>query len=189
MYSKFNSRTSQFDFMENEFIFSIDSSRQRLIDLNEERILSEEINLVEREINALQFKKSFLTENLCVKHFDKPHGLRQFIGVSNSNKVHFEKSCKNLSQLDKNIELLYKEYTFLSNLTKLRFVLEKSGETQLINNSPEVICYFLKKDNKKYKISIAEFDLREDRLKTAEIFWRHMSVLYVSEEELKNSNY
>ena len=184
MYKKCN--IGELDFMENEYIFSIDSAKNSLIDLNEEKILSEEIILLEKEINALQSERNFHIENIAVKYFHKPQRIREFIEISNYNKIHFENSCKSLSKSNKNIELLYKEYTFLSNLTKLRFAIEKSGETQSINNSTEVICYFLKKDGKRYKISVAQFDLREDRLKTAEIFWRNMSLLYCLDDHFRN---
>jgi hypothetical protein len=170
----------------------------KLASLEEENLLLNEIDLIESKINErlkishkLSFnacstinKKQILSSNSSTS-FNKNESTKsrlkqiptpkEFFDLVNLNRSRFEKICKKISHTCSQVEVLFKEYTFLTNLTKMRFVKFHT------NQSSKLLCYFSRKEERKnkIKISVAEFELTEDnRLQTSELFWKNVLVLY-----------
>ncbi len=175
--------------------FSIDSNK--LFNLEEESLLLNEINHIEIKINHL-FKNSSTSTSTSTSAsnkkkpsenystlFNKSESKdtsikytptsKEFFNLINSNKSKFEKNCKRISRSEPHIIVLFKEYTFLSNLTKMRFI---NFHKFTKNKTSKLLCYFAKKEERRFKISIAEFDLNQEKLQTSELFWKNVAFLY-----------
>ena len=171
----------------------------KLVSLEEEILLLNEVDIIENkiyerlknshgfpfdasssnrrnQISSINSSNSFNEQESKKSRSKRIPTPKEFFDLVNLNRSRFEKICKRISHSSSQVEVLFKEYTFLTNLTKMRFI-----KVPKINPS-KLLCFFSKKEEKKQakiKILIAEFDLSEEnRLQTAELFWKNVSLLY-----------
>jgi hypothetical protein len=114
--------------------------------------------------------------------------VRDILKLRELNKKLFDTILASKAKQNLKIEILFKEFSFLSNLTKIRIV---NFDDIITNKDNKVRGYFIKYNQEKStysnsksnlknfsKILYIEFDLNDEQLINANIFWKNMSTLY-----------